>query len=567
MAETQTYNNLSDTDKQAQTNKQTAQALHRRFAKLQSSRAVWESHWQEIADYCLPRKADITKKRQEGDKRTELIFDATAIHAVELLASSLHGMLTNASSPWFTLAYQDKAIADNIEAMEWLQAVTTRMYEAFHHSNFQQEVHELYYDLVTFGTGCIYVESDDQFGLRFSTRHIAEMYITENSRGIVDTIYRKYKLSARAAADDFGLSILPRKIAEAAEKNPLEEFDIMQVIQPREDRQIGKIGQENMPIASVHYDPDTKTILRESGFEEQAFLVCRFLKDSISTYGRSPAMSCLSDVKMLNKMSETSIRAAQKLIDPPLMVPDDGFMNSVRTRPGGLNYYRSGTRDRIEPLQIGANIPVSLNMEEQRRQAIRNAFYVDQLFPPQDSPRKTATQILGEQESRMRIMGPILGRLQAELLQPLISRSFMLMSRQGLFAQAPEFLAGMDLNIRYVSPLAKAQKQGDLESIMRALEVMGQVAQIAPILDHVDVDGLADYLLDTLDVPAVVRKSESQMIEEREQQEAQAQEQAQLQEAMAVAQAAGQAAPALREVANLEQQQTDTGQQTTQAAE
>ena len=55
----------------------------------------------------LPRKADITKKRTQGDKRTELIYDGTAIHAVELLSSSLHGMLTSPVSPWFSMRYRD----------------------------------------------------------------------------------------------------------------------------------------------------------------------------------------------------------------------------------------------------------------------------------------------------------------------------------------------------------------------------------------------------------------------------------------------------------------------------
>ena len=76
--------------------------LDRRYNTLQIQRSNWESHWQQIADYMLPRKADSTKKREQGDKRTELLFDGTAIHAVELLASSLHGMLT---SPKHTLVF------------------------------------------------------------------------------------------------------------------------------------------------------------------------------------------------------------------------------------------------------------------------------------------------------------------------------------------------------------------------------------------------------------------------------------------------------------------------------
>ena len=60
--------------------------LHRRLEGLYQKRTNWESHWQELADFMLPRKADIVKVREAGDKRTERIFDGTAIHAVELLS-------------------------------------------------------------------------------------------------------------------------------------------------------------------------------------------------------------------------------------------------------------------------------------------------------------------------------------------------------------------------------------------------------------------------------------------------------------------------------------------------
>ena len=128
-------------------------------------------------------------------------------------------------------------------------------------------------------------------------------------------------------------------------------------------------------------------------------------------------MTALPDTAMINAIVETTIAAAQKQVDPPLMVPDDGFVLPVRTRPGGLNYYRSGSRDRIEPLNIGANNPLGLNVEQQRREAIRQAFYVDQLLMG-NGPQMTATEAILKNEEKMRLMGPLMGRLQAELLNP-----------------------------------------------------------------------------------------------------------------------------------------------------
>ena len=163
--------------------------LLRRYDTLKSQRSVWEMHWQELGDYMVPRKADITKDRSPGDKRTDLIFDGTAIHAAELLAASLHGMLTSASTPWFSLRFADPVLDSDDMAKEWLETAQNDMYDAFAKSNFQEQIHELYTDLVTFGTAVMFIESDAKTVLRFQTRHIAECYLSEDEHGRGDTVW------------------------------------------------------------------------------------------------------------------------------------------------------------------------------------------------------------------------------------------------------------------------------------------------------------------------------------------------------------------------------------------
>jgi hypothetical protein len=145
--------------------------LLKRFDRLTSQRQNWETHWQEVADYMMPRKADVTKTRSRGDKRTELIFDSSPLQAVELLSASLHGMLTNPSTPWFSLRFKNPEMDDQDEAKEWLESATDVMYTAFNRSNFQQEIFELYHDLISFGTAAMFIEEDDDDLLKFSTRH------------------------------------------------------------------------------------------------------------------------------------------------------------------------------------------------------------------------------------------------------------------------------------------------------------------------------------------------------------------------------------------------------------
>ena len=520
-------------------------ALDRRLKTLHSNRSNWESHWQELADYMLPRRADITKKRAQGDKRTELIYDGTAIHAVELLAASLHGMLTGASAPWFSMRFRDPILQDSDAANEWLEATTDQMYMAFNRSNFQQEIHELYYDLVVFGTAAMFVEAGNEEGLRFSCRHIAEIYISEDAQGKVDTVYRKFELTARAIATRFGEKNLPQKIAKSLTDDPFKEHPLVHCIFPKDGIKSDLFAQIDKPIGSIYYCEDTKMVLGEGGFDEMPMLIPRFNKDSVSVYGRSPGMTCLSDTKMLNKMSEITIRSAQKQLDPPLMVPDDGFLLPVRTTPGSLNFYRTGTRDRLEPLQMGANNALGLNMEEQRRQAIREAFYVDQLLMGQGQTM-TATEVLQRNEEKMRLLGPVMGRMQSELLQPLINRSFAILLRQGAFPTPPEELQGLDIDIEYVSPLAKSQKMAELQSTLRGIEVLSQFGEMAPVMDYLDSDKMIQYLVDVLGLPArVIRSSEEVMMVRRQQQQA-AEAQAQAQQQAANAEQAGQIAPYIK---------------------
>jgi len=524
---------------------QTAKMVIERYNSLKANRQNWEEHWQDVADYFLPRKNNITQKPSKGDKRHEQIFDGTATHALELLAASLNGMLTNTISPWFHLKYRDENINRDDSAKEWLEDCAKTMHQAFMRSNFQQEVFELYHELLCFGTSAMFITDDPKDDLRFKTVHISEIYITENEKGFVDSLTRKFHVQAKNIPAMYPGAVLPKPIQDLVNKDPYGETQIIHSVYPN-DVQMGYDNSKNMDYKSCHVHEATGFLLKESGFKEFPYVVPRYLKSSSNeVYGRSPAMNALPDTKMLNTMSKVSIKAAQKQIDPPLMVPDDGFMLPIRTVPGGLNFYRAGTRERIEPLNIGSNQPLGLQMEDQRRKAIRENFFVDQLMTIQGQ-NMTATEVMQRTEEKMRLLGPVLGRLQSELLQPLVTRCFNLLNKNNKFLPPPDTLGDQDIEIEYVSPLAKAQKTQELSSIMRGIEIFGTMQNVAPVFDYIDIDGLVDHVQDVLGLPAKIMKSKGQ-VKAIQQQKQQAQmEQMQLQQAQQVAEAAGSIAPALK---------------------
>ena len=526
---------------------QKAAVLMKRFGSLKTYRSNWESHWQEIGDFVAPNKGNITKKRTHGDKNSERIFDGTAQFAAELMASSMHGMLTNSGTPWFDLRYTDDEFETDDTSKEWLERATDVMYVEIGRSNFHEAINELYFDLVTFGTAVMFVDTDKEGALRFSTRHISECYVSEDEFGRVDTVFREFKMPARAAVTQFGEENVTQRLLKKSQDDPYEMVELLHVVMPRYDRDTIKIDAKNKPIASIYLDPGDKKIISESGFDEFPYMVPRFRKASYENgYGRSPAMTALSDIKMLNEMSKAVIQAAQLQIHPPLLVPDDGFILPVRTVPGGLNFYRSGTRDRIEPLNIGANNPLGENQLEQRRTAIRAAFYVDQLVTG-NRPGMTATEVIQKSTEKMRILAPLTGRLQSELLRPLIDRIFNLISKKKGFEAAPESMAGSEIDIEYVSPLAKAQRQGDVQASLELFQFLAPLMQVDPnVVDYLDVDGLAKHIIKTTGVPASVVRGAEEVAAIREQkQQMQAQMAADQRTAM-LSKAAGEAAPGVR---------------------
>ena len=535
-------------------NKPLTAELKNNLSRLMDRRSNWETHWQEVADLIIPRKSDIIDHKVKGDKRHLEVFDATAIHSLELLASSLHGMLTSSANRWFSLRFKETLMNENDEAKEWLENVTDKMYIAFQRSNFQQEIFETYHDLCAFGTAGMFIEEDETSIVRFSARHIKEIYISENARGLVDCIYRRFKLTAKAAVEKFGIENVSREIQNIVKHSPFDEVEFCHVVKPRDIYNPKKEDKMNMRFISVYMEIDSGKIISIGGFREFPYVVPRFLKASNEIYGRSPGMNSLPDVKVLNKMVEVGLKAAQKQVDPPLLVPDDAMMLPIRTAPGSLNYYRAGSRDRIEALNIGANNPLGLNMEEQRRKAISQTFHVDQLLVTENR-NMTATEVAQRAEEKMRILGPTLGRLQVELLNPTVVRVFNIMLRNNLFPPAPEILQDQEIDVEYVSPMALAQKGQELNSLIRGLEIFGQIGQVAPVTDYIDPQGLVKEIIKILGIPAKVIRSDAEVQQITEEKQAAQQQQMEMMNAVQESQVAKNIAPAVQTLDEANRQQ------------
>ena len=509
--------------------------IKKRQSYMSTQRGTWEDHWQEILDYVMPRKADITFVRSKGEKRSEKLFDSTAITANTLLAASLQGTLTSPSLPWFGLKMRDKNINENRDVQVWLEDTARRMYDTFNDSNFNTEVHEMYLDLTSIGTGCLFVEEAgkgyDTDGIHFNTLHISEFYVQENINGFVDTVYRRYKLNARQALQEFGEDNIGEKVKEAASNKPEKEFTFIHAVEPTEDykRATGK-SPTKLPFHSCHICEEDKMVVRTGGYNEFPYLVPRWSKATGETYGRSPSYNALPDIKTINKAVEIGLKAWAKAIDPPLLVQDDGVIGRVRTTPAGITVIRQDGA--VKPLQIGSNWQITDLKETQLRTAIRQAYYSDQL-QLQEGPQMTATEVQVRYELMQRLLGPTLGRFQSEFLNPLIERVFGIMFRAGAIEEPPEIIAGVKLDVEYVGPLARSQRMEEAQAIDRLYQLAMNIAQVDPsIMDNIDHDEAVRMRAKLLGVPATVLRDFKDVQKQRKaQQEAQMQQQAMMAQA------------------------------------
>ena len=160
----------------------------------------------------------------------------------------------------------------------------------------------------------------------------------------------------------------------------------------------------------------------------------------------------------------------------------------------------------------------------------------------------TATEVMQRNQEKMRILGPVIGRLQQELLQPLIIRVFNIMLRNKEFLPAPEVLANQQIEIEYVSPVALAQKGTQLEGIMRGLELFGSISQISPVTDYIDENGLVKQIINILGLPAKMIKSDKEVEQLRAVRQEQQAAQAQMQMEMMQSEQAKNAAPLVQAI-------------------
>jgi len=364
----------------------------------------------------------------------------------------------------------------------------------FNKSNFYAQLHECYLDIGGFGMGPFSCFEHPRSLCYFKAISPGETYISDNRYGEIDTVYRLFTMTARQMVQQWGEAKLSDPVKVAAKDKPFTTYEIIHGVYPRKDRQSGKEDKVNKAIASCYIERTAVNLLNESGFDEMPIMVPRFFVASGEVYGRGPGMLALPDIKMLNRMESDILKAGQKKLSPPLLIPDDGFMGPLKLIPNGLNFFRSDSRSTMQD-NIGAfPVPDDLGYAEeklkQKRDQIRSIFYNDMLQTFHDAD-KTATEVLHMVEERLQLLGPFQGRMNSELYNPMFDRVFGIMLRNGALPAPPKIMMGQALKINYINPLSKVQRTTEADGIAKTFSFMATLMQagLPGIPDNIDVDG------------------------------------------------------------------------------
>ncbi|HSV75173.1 MAG TPA: portal protein [Chthonomonadales bacterium] len=528
--------------------------------RMRQQRVYFEKVWQDIADRIIPRKADFKRQRgkinePKGERRTEKIFDAAPALALDRFAAAMHSLVTPRNQQWHSLRPMQPALAEDDEVKGYLEEVNKILFSARYSANFDNQVHECYFDSGAFGNMAMFIGDRLGRSLYYRTVPIDQLFFMENEYGQVDLVHREFPMTARQAAQKFGLDRLPMPIKDAAEKRPEQEFWFVHCVKPREDADVSRKDYRGMAFASYFIAVDSREIVGEGGYRSFPYAVSRYAVTSGEVYGRGPAQLILPDVMMLNEMNRTTIQAAQLAVLPPLLAHRDGILDAIRMTPAAINYggVDDNGRQMIQPLTTGSRPEIGLELMDQKRALINDAFWNTLFQILVDTPSMTATEAMLRAQEKGALLAPTASRIEAEFLSPMVEREIDILAAAGVLPPMPDALmeAGGLFEVEYTSPLERARRAEEGVSILRTFEQLAPLAQIAgpTVFKRFNFDEAAKVLADVNGVPAKIMYSDEEM-EEINAQEAQQAELASILQAAPVAASAAKDLAGAQALAN-----------------
>jgi len=521
---------------------QKAKDIEKTLDCLIKIRKPYEPMIDEVLRYVNHGRRLITDTAFSRGQKTGIdVYDGTAISALNLLTDGICGYSVSKSYRWFSYTlpgktnfprwsimrrWSGKRMDEYPQVKEWLADVEEVMYAAYLRSNFYDVISEMVRDAASVGTVTPIAEEDVGSGrIVFTVPHFREIYIAEDRFGSVNTRYRVYSLSLRQMADKFGLEKMmevDQNFKDKYEKNPFEEMEIIHAVYPRSDFNPEAYNAENKPVASMWVLRSPLKLLLESGYDERPIMSWRWRKNSDEIYGRSPSWDAYVDIMKANQQGKDNLIAAHKIVDQPIIAPED-LRGKINKGAGGMTFMDRSLMKDMGPRQLyasGINLPYAVDQQERTDKILNDHFYVGFFLmlwqAAMNKVELTATQVVEMAGEKAAILGVRIGRQESELLNPVHDRSFSIENKAGRIPEPPQILAeygGRSIEIDYLGPLAQAQKKiYKSQSIRSGLQAVSEVSQTYPdaalVIDHM---GALRDLLDAQGFPVNRFRSEEEI--------------------------------------------------------
>ena len=514
------------------------------LSEAKTGRANFEQYWEDTARVVLPHYQytfNSDNYRTPGQERGLEMFDTTANMALFRYAAAMESMLTPRNGRWHTIRISDPKLNARRNVRLWCEQVTDIMfhYRYAARSGFHTQQHDAYVTQGAFGTSALFVDKlrdpndPNARGLAYRNINLGEVYVSENHQGLVDKVWRRWRMSLRNVVARFPNATLPDSVTERLKKNPEEKVYVVHHICPRESWSDRPLSGKAMRFASYYLLESERVLLDESGYRSWPMPVARYTTAPGEVYGRGPAMLVLPSIKGLNAQKKTMLKQAQRAVDPVLLAHDDGILEGVNLMPGAVNYGGMSAEGRrlVDVLPTG-NLQIGVETMQEERQAINDAFYVTLFQILVDNNTMTATEVLERAREKGALLSPTFGRYQSESLGPMIAREYEVLYSQGLIPPPPPELvaAGATWEPEYDAPLNRAMKAEGSAGFQRTLQFATEIANVTQDPSVFDIFDLDMALRDTAMVQSTPERylASPEQIAAKRQGRQQAQQQQQL---------------------------------------
>tara|TARA_R110002020_G_scaffold299886_2_gene515551 strand:+ start:1113 stop:2711 length:1599 start_codon:yes stop_codon:yes gene_type:complete len=480
------------------------EAILKRYKDADNLKAQWKDKFEEAYEYCLPQRESFYDE-SAGQKRTDKIFDETAVVGIQEFASRLQAGIVPTFARWANFEAGVEIPEGNKEEVNAsLDDITQYIFEIIGNSNFNSEVHESFMDLAV-GTGCMLVEEGDAVNpIKFSAIPLPHLILDNGPTNKIDTIFRKRQCKLNEITVMYPKAELPAEVMQTMDEN--KKCTLIDGVY----RDYSEPNVEKYKHCVILLDK--KIIIFEETFEgigANPYICFRWNKASGEVYGRGPIFNAMSAIKTTNLTIQLILENAQMSISGIYQVEDDGIVNpdNIQLVPGSLIPIAPNSRG-LQPINSAGRFDVAQLVLEDMRANIKKALYMETLGRPEGTPM-TATEVAERMADLSRQIGSSFGRLQSEFVIPVLRRVIRILKEQGRI-ELP-IVNGREVKIQAVSPLARSQYQQDISDINRFHEIIGTTFGPQVLNLIVKQDEVARHIGKLMNIPEkLLRDSQEQ---------------------------------------------------------